>query len=72
MDRRTYNKHRIFAAFLLLFLLLSGGSYYLDLGLFGRFDKGFLLLVMGTMLIYGMFFSPTRKDMREHRRQDPD
>jgi predicted protein tyrosine phosphatase len=67
MDRRTYNKHRIFAGFLFLWLLVSGGSYYLDLGLFGRFDKGVLLLAIGAVLVWGTFFSPTREDMRRHR-----
>ena len=69
MERRTYIKHRIFAGVFLLLFLVAAGSYYLDLALFGRFDKGVLLMLLGAFVIYGFFFSPTREDMREHRRK---
>jgi hypothetical protein len=70
MDVRTYNRHRVFAGAIFLLLLVSGGSYYLDLMIFGRFDKGVMLLLIGIVVVYGSFFAPTRQDMREHARRD--
>ena len=35
-------------------------------GLFGRPAKG-VLLAIGAVIIYGGFFAPTRRDMREHK-----
>jgi uncharacterized membrane protein len=71
MDRSTYTKHRIFAAVLLLIFLVIAASYYLDLGIFGRYDKGVLILIMGIVVVYGCFFAPTRQDMDRHRRRAP-
>ena len=67
MTRLAYNLHRVLAGILLVALLFSAANYYSDLGLFGRGAKGVLLLVLFVMVIYGMFFSPTRQDMRDHR-----
>lgn len=68
MTRLAYNLHRVFAALLLLVLLFSGADYYLDLGFLGhRGAKGVLILAMAVVVVYGIFFAPTRQDMREHK-----
>ncbi len=66
MDRSTYNKHRVFAGIMLVLMLFAGADYYLELGVLGRHSEGFLILGIGTFVVYGAFFAPTREDMRRH------
>ena len=68
MSRLAYNHHRLFAGLILLLTLFAAADYYLDLGFLGRrVANGLLILAIGTMAIYGSFFSPMRQDMRAHK-----
>lgn len=65
----TYNKKRIVAALLLLFILLAVVNYYLGLGIFPRFAKLIMLLGVLVILIFALRFAPTREEFEEHRRR---
>ena len=68
MTKFAYNLHRVFAGLILLLILLAGADYYLDLGFVGRrTSKGVLILCIVLMVVYGTFFSATRKDMQEYK-----
>lgn len=65
----TYNKKRIVAALLLIFIVFSTANYYLDLGIFPRFAKLIMLLGVLMILIFAFRFAPTREESEEHRRR---
>jgi hypothetical protein len=68
MTRLTYTLHRIFAGIIFVGLLFAGANYYFDLGVINHHSaQGLMLLLMGVVVVWGTFFSPSRQDMREHR-----
>jgi hypothetical protein len=71
MTRSTFNRHRMFAGFLLLVLVLAAANYYLDLGYFGRAARLLVVLATAAVFVYVSCFSPTLEDMREHKRKAP-
>jgi hypothetical protein len=72
MTKSAFDLHRIIAGILFVVILFAAADYYLELGFFGRGAKGILLLAMGVLVIYGMFFSPKRNDTSEHSGEEKD
>ena len=63
MTKSTYTLHRIFAVSFAAVLAFCLANYVFELGYFGgdRGAKGVVILGCGLMLIYLMFFAPTRE-----------
>ena len=68
MRKLSYNQNRLLAGILGVLILFAAANYYLDLALFGL-GKGFMLLILGVVIVWGTFFAPTRQEIREHRNQ---
>lgn len=59
--------HRTIGVSLALMTAFFMSNYYLDLGFFGRGAKGLLILTIGLGVVWGAFFAPTRRELREDR-----
>ena len=70
MERRTYKIHRLIACCFFVLMLIMAASYFLDWRLFGRFDRLAVDLLLIIFIVYGAFFAPTRRDMREQSRRN--
>ena len=67
MSRLSFNGKRILVAIALSITLICLANYYLDLGLFGRFDKKVLVMSVGALIVVVLFFGPTIKEMQDYR-----
>ena len=62
--------HKAVAAVLFVALIATAVNYFFRLSMLGLVDgnaKGTMLSVLGLAIVYGIFFSPTRQEMDQHR-----
>jgi hypothetical protein len=63
----TYNKKRIVAVALLLFVVFSAANYYLSLGIFPRYAGLIMMSGVLIVLVYISRFAPARKEFEENQ-----
>ncbi len=64
----TYDKKRVAAGFLLVFLVLAAANWHFEFA-FPRFARFIVALGVVMVVVYYIKFSPTPKDFEEHRRK---
>jgi hypothetical protein len=63
----TYNKKRIVAVALLLFVVFSAANYYLSLGILPRYAGLIMMSGVLVVLVFISRFAPTRKEFEENQ-----
>lgn len=62
----TYDKKRLAAGFLLVFLVLAAANWHFEF-IFPRFARFIVALGVVMVVVYYVRFFPTRKDFEKHR-----
>jgi hypothetical protein len=65
----TYNRKRLVAVLLLLYVIFTAANCYFGLGVLPRFAKQLMLLGVFMVLICVPGIIPTRGEIEEHRRK---
>lgn len=64
MTLRSYWVHLSIGVILFVALLFTAANEILGLGFFGRAARVVSAVILGAFLIYGIFFMPTRQEVR--------
>jgi hypothetical protein len=72
MNKYFLDRRRIWAAVLFVSILVSGGNYFLKLGLFGRYGVGVLIVVLFVSFVSLVFILPSTDQMGERGDTDID